>query len=110
MHLAILIMASYGSLLTIVHTLLIHISVSAQYLPLEFLGVLVPELCSLAVQRGCTMYSQYGQWKVTRHAHLFGSPSKLCKLKSTVWILYAAVHLSFKMSKQILPEKSTLGW
>ena len=56
--------------------------------------------------------SQYGTLEQRRpcETYLLGSPSKLCKLRRTVWILYAAVHLSFKISKQILPEKSTLGW
>ncbi len=46
----------------------------------------------------------------TPQTYLLGSPKRLCKLNSTLDTLYTALHLSFKMSKQILPEKSTLGW
>lgn len=44
-------MISCGLLSTIPPSLVIDIAVPAQNLPLEFLGVLVPELCSFPVQR-----------------------------------------------------------
>ena len=91
---------------------IIDITVATKNLLLELLHVFIPKVGCLAVQGWCTihykplMFTGYG----LKRTYLFGSPSKLCKLKSTVWMLYAAVHLSFKMSKHILPEKSTLGW
>jgi hypothetical protein len=48
---AIIIMVSYGLLSTIAHTLLfVNIAMPGQDLPLELLGILVPDLCSFAVQ------------------------------------------------------------
>lgn len=50
-HLGTIIMISCGLLSTIPPSLVIDVAVPAQNLPLEFNGVLVPELCSLPVQR-----------------------------------------------------------
>lgn len=41
---------------------------------------------------------------------LFGSPSRLCRLSNTVCVLSTADHLSFKISRQMRPLKSTFGW
>lgn len=45
-----------------------------------------------------------------KQTYLFGSPSRLCKLNSTLWTLYTALHLSLRISRHIRPLKSTLGW
>lgn len=90
---------------------LLDILVTGQDLALELLRILVPKLRGLTVQRRSTASVRTRSYLGSVDgAYLFGSPSKLCRLRSTVWMLYAAVHLSFRMSKQIRPEKSKLGW
>jgi len=92
--------------------LVVDVPVAGQDLALELVGVAVPQLGGLAVQRrragivsGC-----YPRERAAGGSYLLGSPSRLCRLRRTVWMLYAAVHLSLRMSRQMRPEKSTLGW
>lgn len=89
------------------------ITVSCKNMPLELRHVVVPQLCSLTVQR--TRASEVSVRSSTstflhHETHLFGSPNKLCKLSNTLLTSILAAHFSFKMSRQILPEKSMLGW
>ena len=90
---------------------------SGQYLSLEFLHVFIPELSRLTIEWARTVNARVS-YTVQRLeekkrrvwlAHLFGSPNKLCKLNNTVPVLSTALHLSFKISRQILPFMSTLG-
>jgi hypothetical protein len=78
--------------------------------------ILVPELRSLAIEgtRAATHVSttfkpSLSSQSTRNDTHLFGSPNKLCKLNSTVPILYTALHLSFRISRQMRPLMSTLG-
>lgn len=96
---------------------ILDVAVSSKHMLFEFLLVCVPKLCSLGIQRTRTIIKQVNnreplsQNRIPMGAttHLLGSPSKLCKLSNTLWTLYTALHLSFRISKQIRPEKSTLG-
>lgn len=92
-----------------------NVTMSGKDMALELFWIAIPELCGLAVQRARTVFKSLlvsdsrtaYQKGVT---YLLGSPSRLCRLRSTFCTLYTALHWSFNISKQIRPEKSTLGW
>lgn len=82
---------------------------------LIFLFVRIPKLSSLGVERARAVKNvshldhNHTKNKRLKETYLLGSPSKLCKLNRTLCTLYTALHLSFRISKQMRPEKSTLG-
>lgn len=119
------------------NSVVVNVAVACRHLALELLGVLVPQLRGLSVQRRFAKRHKVSQQfsnrlrdrappprparsscpgRPFRHnparsmTHLLGSPSRLCRLSRTVRMLYAADHLVLRISKQIRPEKSTLGW
>lgn len=87
------------------------VAVSCQNKAFVLFLVRVPELSSLGVKgTRATTGQPLNLFRAIIGTYLLGSPSRLCKLNRTLCTLYTALHLSFKISKQMRPEKSTLGW
>lgn len=55
-------------------------------------------------------YMPGGDWGGKKATHLFGSPSKLCRLTKTPDTPNPGDHISPRTSRQILPAKSMFGW
>lgn len=106
------------------HLLVVELDMSGQHQPLELGRIFVPQLGRLPIQRTCAVQPlrQHSSTStlhfslsflcgfVRETTYLFGSPNRLCRLSKTLCTLYTALHLSLRMSRQIRPEKSTLGW
>jgi hypothetical protein len=82
-----------------------------EHMLLELLHIIIPELGSLAIKRTRAIVTLV--YTLTALplmiAHLFGSPSKLCKDTSNPSIPTSALHVFPRISKQMRPEKSTFG-